>query len=115
MALTKRARSEQSQPVIPDSETFLGDELLAVPTTAGGTAFASVPNGARHAYLMNLDASNKVILRLNATGIGGNPDSTHGIVIGPGAGFDLTTDPSQAKLLGVGGTVNVFATYFGEQ
>jgi hypothetical protein len=114
MALSLRPRLARAQPIVQDAEKFLGDELLAVPTTVGGTAFASVPNGTRHAYITNLDATKTVILRLTDGTAGGNPDSTHGIPIGPGASLDLTCDPAKAKLLGVGGSVNVFANYFGE-
>jgi hypothetical protein len=114
MALTLRPRKSQAFGTVPEAERFLGDELLAVPTTVGGTALASVPSGARHAYLVNLDTTNKVILRLNATGIGGNPDATHGIPLAAGVAFDLTSDPAQVKLLAVTSAVNVFVSYFGE-
>lgn len=83
-----------------------------MPTTAGGTALASVPAGARHVYLQA--SSFAVIFRPNDTGVGGNPDSTHGVTIAAGAGFDYTGDPAKLKLLGVGGTASVYAMYFGE-
>ena len=114
MALSIRPRSQQAVPTVPDAETFLGDETLPVPTTAGGTALASVPSGARHVYLQNLDAANSVIVRPTSGSLGGAPDSTHGLTIKAGGGFDYTSDPALLKLLGVGGTVNVYAVYFGE-
>jgi hypothetical protein len=110
----ERAAIRQAQPVVPDAETFIGDETLSVPTTVGGTALAAVPTGARHAYFQNIGAFD-VIMRATSAALGGAPDATHGVVIKAGGGFDYTGDPTLLKFLGVGGTSSVFANYFGEQ
>lgn len=113
MTEPKRPRLWQATPTVTDTEDFLGDELLAVPTTAGGTPLASVPQGTRHAFVTNLDTVHSVIVRPQDGALGGVPDSTHGIPIVAGTSLDVTFDPALALFLGVGGTVNVYVTYFG--
>ena len=114
MALIRLPRHRQTQPVIPDAETFLGDEALSVPTTVGGTALASVPTGARHAYIQN-NGGFDLIMRATSGSAGGNPSAGNGITIKAGQDFDYTGDPSLLKFLGVGGTTTIFVFYFGEQ
>src|SRR4051812_28016467 len=113
MALSFRPRTSRAQPVVPDAEKFLGDEVVSATTGAGGVATASVPNGARHAYIFNT-GSFSVIVRPNDTGIGGDPVAGNGITIAAGFGFDWTGDPARLKFLGVGGTSAVYIAYFGE-
>lgn len=112
MALTFRPRRSQATPIVPDAEMFLGDETLSVPTTAGGTALAFIPNGARHVYLQ--PTVFPIVFRAASGSLGGAPASGAGISIPAGAGFDYTGDPALLKLIGVGGTATVYAMYFGE-
>lgn len=114
MTVQRRGRLAVAQPTVPEMEQFLGDEAISIPTTAGGTALASVPDNARHAYIQNLDSTNPVMLRLTDGSVGGDPDSTHGIRLEAGDGFDLTADPSLVKLLAINDAVDVFVTYFGD-
>lgn len=112
MAARLRARSEQAHPIVQDMEAFIGDETLAVPTTAGGTALASVPAGARAVYIYAYDFD--VIIRPTSGALGGNPAAKTGITIKKDTGFDFTCDPTFLKLLGSGGTANIYALYRGE-
>jgi hypothetical protein len=112
MAVVIRPRRFQAQPVVPDVETFLGDETLDAPTTAGGTPLAAVPAGTRHAYFYV--RTNAAIFRPTDGSAGGAPDSTHGVTVGAGSGYDYSGDPTLLKFLGVGGTASVYAMYFGE-